>query len=139
MRAKLHVIATILLVVAVLVDLIVWGAAPGLPDVGAAIESSAAREGFLTATYIGIGSHLDAAVAPLQTLGQALLTQALEPVFGQIKDNPQLAMELIFSDTYNGTHRMLKLLHWGAPVLVILTALAWWLRPKKVKLIGSAR
>lgn len=55
MRRHLHTIALILFVLVFLFDLVLWGAVPGLPDVGTSIERSAHAEAVLASLYLALG------------------------------------------------------------------------------------
>ena len=136
MRRRLHLVAIVLFVVASLFNLIVWGAVPALPDVGAAIENSARKEALLASTYITLGSHVDRFVPALGTAGAALMTSAASEAFAQIGEDPNVAMDLILTRTFNRTHGWLKTMYWATPILLALSALLWARKPKKVSLIG---
>lgn len=136
MRKRLHLIATFLFLAVLMFNLVVWGAAPGLADVGPAIERSAGNEAPLATTYIALGSMLDAAVPALERFGAGVLTDALGEIFPRIIDSPPLAMDFIFSTRLNGTHAWLKTMYWAAPVLLVLSLLLWARKPKKVSLMG---
>ncbi|HPG95133.1 MAG TPA: hypothetical protein PLR28_11305, partial [Dokdonella sp.] len=77
MRRHLHTIALVLLVLVFLFDLVLWGAVPGLPEVGGIIERSANSEAILASIYISLGGFLDGAVAGLNSLGSAMMTDGL--------------------------------------------------------------
>ncbi len=136
MRRRLHLVAIGLFVIALLFDLVVWGAVPSLPDVGAAIEGSARKEAFLASAYITLGSFLDGALPSLESTGAALMTSAIGEAFVQIGETPNVAMDLILNESYNRTHSWLKTMYWATPILFVLSALLWARKPKKVSLIG---
>lgn len=139
MRRNLHWWITLLFLLVLGYDLIVWGAAARLPDVGTHMLGSAQHEAPLAYAYMRVGSVLDAAAPILDDWG----TQHAEMAFGEglarIKDDPTVAMDLVFSQTWNAQHSVLKLCHWAAPVLAVLAAVFWMRRPKKVHLLGSRR
>lgn len=137
MRKRLHLIVTLLFVVVTVFNLVVWGAAPGLPDVGVAIERSAGNEAPLASTYIALGSYLVGWVPTLDRVGAALLTTAVGETFPRLAEDPSVAMDLILSERYNRTHGWLKFFYWAAPALLVLTILLWVRKPKKVSLIGG--
>jgi hypothetical protein len=132
MKSQLHVIALVLFAICFLYDLVVWGGVPALPDVGTGIADSAHREAPLATAYIAIGTPLDAAVAPLRDYGTARLTDAFGEGFERIRTDPSVAMDLIFSSTWNATHRWIKAMYWGAPIMLLVTAILWFRRPKPV-------
>ncbi len=136
MRRRLHLVAVILFLVVLLFNLVVWGAVPGLPEVGESIARSARSEAPLATTFITLGSILDGAVPAFERFGAGLLTDALGDGFARIVENPNIAMDLVFSTRLNATHGWLKLMYWATPVLLVLSLLLWVRKPKKVSLIG---
>lgn len=139
MRKHLHTIALVLLLLTLLFDLAVWGAVPDLKTVGPLIEESADNEAFLASMYIGAGSALDGAMPSLGAFGGAVMKDGLGEAFPAIIEAPNLAMDLIFSASYNGTHNWIKLQYWAPPVLLVLYLVLWLIRPKKVNLVGKRR
>ena len=139
MKRHLHTIATLLFALCLLFDLVVWGAAPGLPEIGPAIHTSANREAPVVAGYIWLGAYLDAALPVLERSGEAVLQRALQPSVERIHENPAAAMDVIFNSTNNRAHWWLKFLFNAAPVLLVLSLLLWWRRPRKISLIGGRR
>lgn len=137
MMKRLHWVMLILFVWALAYDLIVWGAAGRLPDVGDKLRMSAQRNALLATIYMAGGGALDAAVPALETWGAERAQAALELGIQRIKDDPNVAMDLIFSQSWNSTHTMLKFMYWAAPVLGLLALVAWSRRPKKISLIGG--
>jgi hypothetical protein len=139
MKRNLHVIALVLFLLSLLYNLLVWGAAPLLPDVGGAIASSARREAPLAATYITLGGPIDGAVPALQAFGERRLVAALSEGFERIDADSTVAMDLIFNNTWNAQHRWLKTMFWLSPLLLVLTVILWLRRPRKVHALGGAR
>lgn len=139
MRRNLHLIALVLFLLSLGYNLLVWGAVPLLPGVGDAIAGSARREAPLVATYIALGSPIDAAVPALQAFGERRLTAALGEGFERIGADSTVAMDLIFSSTWNVQHRWLKTMFWLTPLLLLVTFVLWLKRPRKVHALGGAR
>jgi hypothetical protein len=139
MRRHLHWWVTLLFLLVLSYDLVVWGAAARLPDVGPHLQISAQREAPLAYAYMYAGGFIDAAVPALDAWGARHAQIALGEGFARIKDNAAVAMDLVFSQTWNADHAILKLCHWGAPVLGICALVLWMRRPKKVSLMGSRR
>lgn len=137
MLKRLHLIFFVLFVVAFGFNLIVWGAVPELADVGPDIERSAGKEAMLASGYIALGRHLDSAVPALGDYGGKVMTASVGEAFPRIRQDPNLAMDLILSSRYNRTHGWLKFCYWAAPTLLVLTIVLWVRRPKKVRLIGA--
>jgi hypothetical protein len=136
MARRLPIYVYVVLVLALLFDLAVWGAAPQLPEAGTGIVASANREAPLAATYIALGRQLDALVPPLGTFGHAYLQDALSEGIARIAESPEIAMDLIFSESWNRAHRWLRIGYWLPPTLLALSLLLWWQRSRKVRLIG---
>ena len=137
MRRYLHTIALGLFVLTFLLDTILWGAVPDLPEVGASIAFSANKEAVLATIYMAIGSHLDTAVAVFRDFGTDMMTEALHEGFARIIEEPNVAMDLILSSSFNRTHGWVKALYWAPPILLVLYAVLFALRPKQVKLIRT--
>ncbi len=136
MSRRLPLIALVLFALALLYDLVVWGAVPRLPDVGPEIAGSAAREAPIAATYITLGSPLDEAMPALQRFGERRLQAAFGDGFDRIREDSTVAMDLLFTQTWNAQHRWLKTMYWAPLVLLVLTALLWWRRPRQVRTLG---
>jgi hypothetical protein len=132
MKSQLHLIAIVLFAICFLYDIVVWGGVPTLPDVGAFIADSAHREAPLATTYIAIGTPLDAAMPSLGDYANLRLTEGLSEGFDRIKEDPTVAMDLIFGTTWNPTHRMIKAMYWGAPIMLLVSTILWVRRPKPV-------
>jgi hypothetical protein len=136
MSKRLHWILLLLFVWALAYDLVVWGAAARLPDIGDKLRVSAQRNALLATMYMAGGDALDAAVPVLEDWGAQRAQAALQTGAQRIKDDPNVAMDLIFSQTWNATHAFLKFMYWAAPVLGVLFLAAWARRPKKISLMG---
>ena len=137
MRRYLHTIALALFGLALCLDLVFWGAVPDLEGVGAQIVHSAHAEAFLASTYMALGSYLDAAVSGLHAFGTRVMTDALTPGFARIIEDPDVAMDLILNSSFNRSHDWIKTLYWAPPVLLVIFAILFVLRPKQVKLIRT--
>jgi hypothetical protein len=132
MKSQLHVIAMVLFAICFLYDIVVWGGVPALPKVGTYIVDSAHREAPLATTYIAIGAPLDVAMPSLGDYANARLTEAFADGFDRIREDPTVAMDLIFGTTWNPTHRWIKAMFWGAPIMLLVTIVFWFRRPKPV-------
>jgi hypothetical protein len=100
------------------------------------MAESAHREAPLASAYMSLGTRLDAAVVPLQSFGIARLTAAFGEGFERIRDDPSVAMDLVFTTTWNFTHRWLKTMYWAPPLLLVLTLLLYLMRPRQVRTLG---
>ena len=135
----LHWYVIVFFLLALGYDFVVWGGAARLPEVGPHLLDSARREGPLAYFYMSIGSMLDQAVPALDQWGQQHASAALSEGFERINGDPAVAMDLVFSQTWNSHHATLKFFHWAAPVLAVLSGVFWMRRPKKVRLMGRRR
>jgi len=139
MKARMHVWMTLVFLFVLGWDFATWGAAAQIPDIGAKLQRSAQREAVLATIYMGAGSALDAAVPPIDSWGSQYVEAALSEGFARIREDPSVAIDLIFSQTWNAKHLILKIMYWAAPVLAVLTLFFWARRPKKISLMGSGR
>ena len=139
MKQHLHWYAIALFVIVLSYDFVVWGAASRLPDVGPQLLASAHSEGPLVYLYMRAGSVVDQAVPALDQWGQRQANAALSEGFQRIQEDPKVAMDLVFSQTWNAQHAMLKTMHWAAPALALISIVMWIRRPKKVALMGRRR
>ena len=139
MKHRLYLVALGLFVITLFYDVVVWGALPRLPEVGASIAASARREAPLATTYIAIGGGIDAAVPALQAFGEQRLTTAFGEGFERIRGDATVAMDLIFRRTWNTQHRWLKTMYWAPPVLLLLSIVLWLRRSRQVRVFGVRR
>jgi len=139
MRKRLHLILGVLFVLAFLCEAVFWAGAAALPDVGRPIRQSVQREAPLVLTYTVSGEVLGKIVPTFVGVGEQWASAAFEPGYQRIKDDPNVTAALIFGNTWNGTHRLAKAGIYGTPLLLALALLAWFLRPKQVRLMGSRR
>ena len=139
MRQHMHWLFLALFVWALTYDLVIWGAAARLPDVGDMLRVSAQRNALLATVYMAGGNALDGAVPALEEWGAQHAKNALAEGIPRIKDDPNVAMDLIFSQTWNSSHFWLKLMYWAAPVLGLIALVTWARRPKKIHMMGSGR
>lgn len=136
MKGRLHLFAFLLFFLALLYDLVVWGAVPALDDVGESIAVSARREAPLAATYIALGAPLDALAPPLQSFGKQRLTEAWGQGFERMLGDRSVAMDVVFGDTWNGQHRWIKLMYWAPPPLLALALVLWLRRSRQVRALA---
>jgi hypothetical protein len=76
------------------------------------------------------------AVSPLETWGADTFQDAIAEGLPRIHDDPSVAIDLIFTQTWNAKHRTLKIVYWAAPVLAVIALILWVRRPKKISLMG---
>jgi hypothetical protein len=133
MKVRLYPFALVLFVFCLFYDLVVWGSVRLLPEVGSAIADSALREAPLATTYIAIGGVLDGLVPTLGSFGASVLETAWGDGFARIRENPGVAMDLVFRNRWNVAHGWLTMMYWAAPILLVLTLVLWLRKPKAVQ------
>ena len=136
MKKYMHWLFTLLFLIALTYDVVVWGAAARIPDVGEKLQKSVHREALLANVYMSIGMPLVAAVPALETWGADTFQAAVSEGFPRIQEDPAVAVDLIFTQTWNAKHRTLKIIYWAAPVLALTALFLWARRPKKISLMG---
>ena len=136
MKKYSHWWVTLLFLIALAYDVIVWGAAARIPDIGEKLQTSVRREALLANVYMSAGMPLVAAIPVLETWGANTFQAAVSEGFPRIKEDPSVAMDLIFSQTWNAKHRTLKIVYWAAPILALIALFLWSRRPKKISLMG---
>ncbi|MBI2398841.1 MAG: hypothetical protein HYV17_13685 [Xanthomonadales bacterium] len=108
-----------------------WGGLTQVADLGPIAELSAKREGALTWTYMQGGRWLIER-AGWQDAARAHAEAIFAPARPLLTANPALAMDLLHRQTFGFQHRLLQWAHWGAPLLLLLTAIAYVRRQKAV-------
>ncbi|UXI67465.1 hypothetical protein [Tahibacter amnicola] len=139
MGKKLHIIAILLFVFAFLWQIIFWGGAATLPTVGPILVQSASREAPLVTSYMFVGERLGDQVPFLRDMGQQWAESAFSPGFERMKQDPDVAMALIFQDTWNATHRLTRSGVYLTLVLGIVALVLWLRRPRQVRMLGGRR
>jgi hypothetical protein len=139
LKRHLHWWFSLLFLLVLGYDMVVWGAAARFPDIGPHLQLSALREAPLAYAYMRAGSYIDAASPALEDWGAQTARNALGGGTERIKDDGGVAMDLIFSETWNSSHTTLKIFYWAAPILGFLCLVLWARRPKKVSLMGGRR
>ena len=136
MKRHMHWWVGAIFLFTLLYDFAVWGALARWPEFGARVQASAYREALLATVYMGAGSAMDRAIPPLDSWSSHYLEAALSEGFPRFKDDPKVAVDVIFTQTWNVRHATLKVMYWAAPVLGVVTLVLWSMRPKKVRMMG---
>ena len=114
-----------------------WGSASLLDRLGPVIAHSAEREAPLVQTYMVIGAKAIVAAG-----AEASAQQSAETAFGpareQLLNEPVLAMDDLFSQTYSSQQSWAVRLHWVCPAALLAFFVGWWLRPKQIQTIRPA-
>ena len=108
-----------------------WGGLTQVADLGPIAELSAKREGALTWTYMQGGRWLIER-AGLQDAARQHAEALFAPSRSVLVGNPALAMDVLHRQTFGFQHRLLQWSHWGTPLLLLLTVIAYVRRQKAV-------
>ena len=135
MKKNMHYLLAALFIVVFFWELIVWGAVADIPVAGAPIRRSLARESPVVMVYVAAGEVLDRMVPAFHSIGLDTAEHAFSPGFERIAEDPDVASSLLFDNTWNGTHRLIKIGVWGVPVLLVLFLIAWVRRPRQVRMM----
>ncbi len=109
-----------------------WGGAARIPDLGPIITTAAAREAPLVDAYLSLGGQL------LTWTGQGGAAEtaaeaAFAPARQRILAMPRLAIDDLFGNRYSTALSVLVFSHWLCPLALVISLIAWWLRPKAIK------
>ncbi|MBL8297076.1 MAG: hypothetical protein JNN30_01905 [Rhodanobacteraceae bacterium] len=139
MRKYLHLVAALLFVLVSLWQCLFWGGASTLPDIGASIRRSAMREAPLVASLIVCGELLGKVVPALGDLGRSWARDALAPATERLTADPGVAMDLLFGESLSSSQRLATRGVYALPVLLVVALLAWYRRPRQVRMLGAKR
>ena len=134
MQGKLHVVLGVLFVLALLYDLYVWGGLSKTPTMGPIVTDATGRELSLAMAYVPAG----AALLDLAGVGRGAASFAQEqfaPLEARLVANPPTAVETLARDM----PATASLAYYGAPVLLVAFALAYWRRPRVLRSMNSRR
>ncbi|MEO6968738.1 MAG: hypothetical protein ABI132_09865 [Rhodanobacteraceae bacterium] len=137
MRVRAYILFGILSLLCLALDSLTFGALSREPMIGPAIAASARAEAPLAHTYIVLGTPLAGALPALQAIGQSCADTAFGYAYPAIAATPDAAITLLFSESRGATHALFMLFYWGAPVLLVLTIVAWLLRTRPTHLIKT--
>ncbi len=139
MRIRLYSLFGILFLLCLAIDALSFGALAREPVIGPAVVASARAEAPLAHTYIVLGAPLTGALPALQSAGSACADAAFGNAYAAITATPAAAIDLLLSESRGATHALFTLFYWGAPVLLVLTIVAWLFRTRPTHLIKTAR
>ena len=139
MRFRFYALFGFLFLLCFVIDVLTFGGLVREPGIGTAIARSARAEAPLVHTYVVVGMPIATAIPGASTAGQSIADAAFGDAYPQILATPDAAVALLFSASIGPLRALLMLCYWGAPVLLLLTILAWVFRTRHTHLIGSAR
>ncbi len=131
MKSKLHLIAGVLFVWALLYNFYLWGGLARTSTLGPLMVETTQRELALAGVYLPVGLWLvdTAGVADSAATFANARFGALET---RVLANPAAAMDTLLSGMPVGVRSA----YYGAPILLLLFAFLWWRRPRGVHVIG---
>ncbi|SRR5579885_907970 len=139
MRFRFYALFGMLFLFCLIVDVLTFGGLAHEGAVGAAFAQSARAESPLAHTYVVLGSPLAGAIPAVNAAGQSIANAAFGDAYEPMQDTPEAASDLLFSASIGPLRALLMLCYWGAPVLLLLTIVAWVFRTRPTHLIKSAR
>lgn len=121
--------AALLCLLFLLLDLYAWAGLSRDPEVGVAVSRSIEREGALAWVYASAGRPLVATLGVEQGAIR-FAGRHFDAAREAVAANPEAAMDLI------GQHMglLMRVMHYGAPLLGLLWLLLWWRRPRELKM-----
>lgn len=136
MRKYLHLVVTVVFVLALLWQCLFWAGAASLPEIGPIVRRSALREAPGVATLLVSGETLASVVPWLGDKGRNWADKALSPAAERLKADPDVAMAFIFGEPLNAAQQTATRGVYALPVLLILAVVAWLRRPRQVRMMG---
>ncbi|SRR5579883_419432 len=138
MRFRYYILFGVLFLFCLLLDATTFGGLAQEAQIGAAVARTARAEAPLAHTYIVLGTPM-AGVPWLREAGQSIADAAFGDSYPAIQATPDAAIDLLFSASLGPLRALLMLCYWGAPLLLLLTILAWLFRTRETHLIKSTR
>ena len=132
MRNRLHVIFGVLFLLALLFDFYAWGGLSKTPSMGRIVTDASTRELALAGVYVPVGKGL-LEVSGLASSATGYAQQAFAGVEAHVLANPAAAMETLV----NGMPALERIAYYGAPLMLVAFALAFWRRPRVVRSMGA--
>lgn len=137
MRVRAYILFGILFLLCLALDALTFGALAREPVIGPAVAASARAEAPLAHTYIALGAPLTGAMPALQSAGSACADTAFGSAYPAITATPAAAIDLLFAESRGAKNALFMLFYWGAPVLLVLTIMAWLFRTRPTHLIKT--
>lgn len=111
----------------------VGGAAQVQPAVGA----QARAESPLAQTYIVLDRHASALVPAIGRLSRSLADACFGDTWAAIEADPEIGLHLLLTTSRGSLATLARTCYWATPVLLLLSLILYFLRPKPVHLIRS--
>lgn len=128
MNAKLRWAAVVLLVLALLWDLALWGGIASTPEVAPAALRSAGKEAPMALGYMHAGRLLvDGSGA--HGFAQQFASRRVGHAYPAVQSRPEAAMDILLE----AMPAMTRAAHSSPPALLLAWSLLWLLRPRQVQ------
>lgn len=137
MRPRKYAVLGLAFLLCLAFDAWLYGSLARKPGVGPDVAAAARAHAPLLHAYIVLGRPWVAHAGA--TGAQHVADAAFGDAYPQIAAMPEVADSLLFSQSRGRLSELMTLLFWAAPVLLVLTILAWAFRGRPVHLVGRAR
>ncbi|GAB3027273.1 MULTISPECIES: hypothetical protein [Oleiagrimonas] len=107
------------------------------PVVGAAVASQARLQAPLRHTYLVAGAHALQWTPFMRDPAMRLAESVWGDAFVPIREHPELALYELGDASHGVVHALLAPMYWGAPLFLLLAAIGYALRPRRVHVMGS--
>jgi hypothetical protein len=128
MKRRLHLIAGLLFLLATAYSLSVWGGLVTAPGIGPVALEATRREVSLASVYAPPGSWLLKS-SGLDRSAASFAAGRFADAQPRVLANPSVALDALVA----GMPLDVRLAYYGAPFLLLLFAILWWLRPRGVQ------
>lgn len=128
MNRKLRWAAVVLLMLALLWDLALWGGIASTPEVAPAALRSAGKEAPMALGYMHAGRLLVGGVGA-DGFAQRLASRRVGHAYPAVQSRPEAAMDILLA----AMPAVTRAAHSAPPVLLLAWALLWALRPRQVQ------
>lgn len=139
MRMRWYALFGIFFLFFLLIDALCFAALARQPAIGADVAAGAEAEAPIAHTYIVLGTPLVASSPVLQNIGEAMAGAAFGDSYEAVHARPAAAIDLLFSESHGPVSALFMLSYWGAPLLLVLTLVAWLFRTRQTHLIKAVR
>lgn len=130
MKSKLHLIAGVLFVLALLYNFYLWGGLARTSTLGPLMVETTQRELALAGVYLPVGMWL-VDTAGVTNSAAAFANARFGALEKSVLANPAAAMDTLLSGMPVGVRSA----YYGAPILLLVFAFMWWRRPRGVHVI----
>jgi hypothetical protein len=132
MKRRLHLIAAALFVLSLAYDFYLWGGLARVPGLGPIMLQAAQREVSLAGVYLPVGLAIVDATG-LADAAAASAADSFSTAQARVLANPDAAMDAILE----GMPPDAAAAYYGAPILLLVSAVLWWRRPRVVHTMRS--